>query len=154
MVGSHTDLLNDYEQTVTTEVCEELGVEQAFPTSVSGQVMKAALAKRSVQVLDPKGPLMAEFHRGEKAVLSLALEHQGLIPLIDEQKAYQWGVKRELAVMSVPLWLASRVLSRPEDIPITMAKIKTLVLGRHLSMLLAHEAMVLLAARARATGES
>jgi predicted nucleic acid-binding protein len=136
-------------------VISELGAQQPAPSSFSGRALKAALSNQAVRVLDPAGPLIQEFHVGEKAVLTLALERRDeLMPLIDEQKAYQWAVKQGLPVMSVPLWLATRALAGREPILQALAKIKALVEARRVSMLLAHEALMVLAAAAKSRGGS
>lgn len=150
MVRGHHDLLAEFDVTVPGAVAEEFGAAKPAPSSVSGQALRVALQSGTVRVLDPQGPLIPEFHAGERAVLTLALEGKGnLTPLIDEAKAYLWAVKRGLPVLSVPLWLATCALRGQADPWEAIAKIKALVEGRHVSMLLAHEALVLLAAATR-----
>ncbi|HEY9900586.1 MAG TPA: hypothetical protein V6D00_15520 [Pantanalinema sp.] len=149
MVRAHPELLSEFDVTVTRAVSDELGVGDRTPSSVSGQALQLALLSGTARALDPGGPLIPEFHAGEKAVLSLATEQMGdLIPLIDETKAYQWAVKKGLPVMSVPLWLAMRTIRLEEDPMVAVSKIKALVQGRHISMLLAHEPLALLAVHA------
>lgn len=148
MVRAHHELLTDFEVTITSAVADELGTSEPAPSSVSGQALKVALQHGTVKTLDPHGPLIAEFHDGERAVLTLAMESkEKVMPLIDEVKAYQWAVKKQLPVLSVPLWLATRAARSQEDPMAAIAKIKALVQGRHISMLLAHEALFLLAAQ-------
>ena len=145
MLGTHQDLLDEFDLTLTTAVADELGVKLHSPSSRSGQILKAALEDRRARILDPFGPLINEFHLGEKTVLSLALEQPGeIIPLIDEAKAYQWAVKKKLPVMSTPLWLATRAIHLNEDPMLSLSKIKALVQGGHISMLVAHEAVIII----------
>lgn len=146
MVRAHPELLSEFDVTVTEAVANELGASDPSPTSVSGQALQLALRSGTVRLLNPQGPIIKEFHAGEQAVLTLALEQPGdMIPLVDEAKAYQWAIKRGLPVMSVPLWLATRTIKLQEDPIVAISKIKALVQGRHISMILAHEPLALLA---------
>ena len=155
MVRNHPDLLGEFDLTVSTAVARELGAFDAEPSSLSGRSLKISLDAGNARIMDPNGPLILEFHAGEKAVLTLAIEQQpGLIPLVDDAKAYTWAAKKGLPVLSVPLWLATRSVAGMEAPLTAMSKIKALVTGKHLSMALAHEPLVLLAAHLAREGKA
>ena len=155
MVRNHHELLGEFDLTVPTTVARELGAPDSAPSSLSGQALKVSLDAGNARIMDPKGPLIAEFHSGEKAVLTLAIEQKpDLVPLIDETKAYTWAAKKSLPVLSMPLWLALRSVSGAEDALTAISKIKALVAAKHVSMAVAHEPLVLLAGQLAREGRA